>query len=40
MAEILKNYLKRKDRNFSLLMEYAKKMRIEKILKTYLEIGI
>jgi predicted transcriptional regulator of viral defense system len=40
MAEILKNYLKRKDRNFSLLMGYAKKMRIEKILKTYLEIGL
>jgi predicted transcriptional regulator of viral defense system len=40
MAEILKNYLKRKDRNFSLLMGYAKKMRIERILKTYLEIGL
>ena len=40
MSEILKNYLKRKDRNLSLLMEYAKKMRIEKTLKTYLEIGL
>ena len=40
MSEILKNYLKRKDRNFSLLMSYAKKMRIENILKTYLEIGL
>lgn len=39
-AEILKNYLKRKDRNLSLLMEYAKKMRIEKILRTYMEIGL
>ncbi|GBU08255.1 hypothetical protein AwDysgo_15860 [Bacteroidales bacterium] len=39
-AEILKNYLKRKNRNLSLLMEYAKKMRIEKVLKTYLEIGL
>jgi predicted transcriptional regulator of viral defense system len=39
-SEILKNYLKRKDRNLSLLMDYAKKMRIEKILKTYLEIGL
>jgi len=40
MSEILKNYLKRKDRNFSLLMSYAKKMRIENILKIYLEIGL
>jgi len=40
MSEILKNYMKRKDRNFSLLMSYAKKMRIENILKTYLEIGL
>ncbi|MDR2556692.1 MAG: hypothetical protein LBC49_03140 [Bacteroidales bacterium] len=40
MAEILKNYLKRKDHNFSLLMGYAKNMRVEKILKTYLEIGL
>jgi predicted transcriptional regulator of viral defense system len=40
MSEILKNYLKRKDRNFSLLMSYAKKMRIENILKTYLEITL
>ena len=39
-AEILKNYLKRRNRNLSLLMEYAKKMRIENILKTYMEIGL
>ncbi len=39
-AEILKNYLKLKTRNLSLLIEYAKKMRVEKILKTYLEIGL
>lgn len=39
-AEILKNYLKLKTRNLSLLMEYAKKMRVEKILRTYLEIGL
>jgi predicted transcriptional regulator of viral defense system len=39
-SEILKNYLKRKDRNLSLLIDYARKMRIEKILKTYLEIGL
>jgi predicted transcriptional regulator of viral defense system len=40
VSEILKNYLKRKDRNLFLLTEYAKKMRIEKILQTYLEIGL
>lgn len=39
-SEILKNYLKRKNRNLSLLLEYAKKMRIEKILRTYMEIGL
>jgi predicted transcriptional regulator of viral defense system len=39
-AEILKNYLKREDRNLSKLMDYAKKMRMEKTLKTYLEIGL
>jgi hypothetical protein len=39
-VEILKNYLKRKDRNLSKLMGYAKTMRVEKTLKTYLEIGI
>ena len=39
-SEILKNYLKRKDRNLSKLMGYAKKMRIEKTLKAYLEIGL
>ena len=37
-TEILKNYLKRKDRNLSKLMGYAKIMRVEKTLKTYLEI--
>ena len=39
-TEILKNYLKRKDRNLSKLMGYAKIMRVEKTLKTYLEIGL
>lgn len=39
-SEILKNYLKRKDRNLSKLMKYAKQMRVEKTLKTYLEIGL
>ncbi|MDR2815946.1 MAG: hypothetical protein LBB62_04505 [Proteiniphilum sp.] len=39
-SEILKTYLKRKDRNLTKLIGYAKKMRIEKVLKTYLEIQI
>jgi predicted transcriptional regulator of viral defense system len=39
-SEILKNYLKRKDRNLTKLMKYAKEMRVEKTLKTYLEIGL
>jgi predicted transcriptional regulator of viral defense system len=39
-SEILKTYLKRKDRNLTKLVEYAKKMRIEKTLKTYLEIQL
>jgi predicted transcriptional regulator of viral defense system len=39
-AEILKIYLKKKDRNLTKLIGYAKKMRIEKTLKTYLEIQL
>lgn len=40
MSEILKTYLKRKDRNLTKLMGYAKKMRVESILKTYMEIQL
>jgi len=39
-SEILKTYLKREDRNLTKLLGYAKKMRIEKILKTYLEVQL
>jgi len=39
-SEILINYIRRQDRDISKLIEYAKKMRIEKILKTYLEIQL
>jgi predicted transcriptional regulator of viral defense system len=39
-SEILKNYLKRRDRNISKLIEYAKVMRIEKVLKSYLDIQL
>ena len=37
-SEILRNYLNRRDRDISKLIDYAKKMRVEKILKTYLDI--
>lgn len=37
-GEILRNYLKRTDRNPDQLFSYAKKLRTEKILRTYLEV--
>ncbi|MDR0893783.1 MAG: hypothetical protein LBN06_00540 [Prevotellaceae bacterium] len=39
-AEILNSYLKRKDRNLALLMEYARMMRIERVMRTYLETRV
>lgn len=36
-GEVIDNYLKRKDRNISLLHEYAGKLRIGTILTKYLE---
>ena len=39
-SEILKNYLKRSNRNIDQLYTYAKKLRCEKILRTYLEVLI
>ena len=39
-SEILRNYLKRRDRDISKLIKYAQKMRVEKILKTYLDIQL
>lgn len=38
--EILVNYLNRRDRNLNKLHEYAKKLRCEKVLRTYLEVLI
>ena len=32
MSEILKNYLNRKDKNLSRLSQYAKRLRIEKMI--------
>lgn len=39
-SEILKKYLERKDRQIDRLYEYAKKLRCEKITRTYLEVLI
>ena len=39
-SEILKNYLKRKDRKIDKLYSYAKQLRCEKIVRTYLEVLI
>lgn len=39
-AEIVKNYLARPDRNLSLLMDYASKLRVSKIIERYLEIQL
>jgi hypothetical protein len=38
MKEVLGNYLKQEGRNISKLMEYAKPLRVESVLKTYLEV--
>lgn len=38
--EILKNYLKRKGRNISLLMDFAKQMRILSTMRQYIEMGL
>lgn len=34
----LKGYVKRRDRNIPLLMEYAEEFKVDKILRTYLEV--
>ena len=38
MLEIIRNYLKRPDRKIGLMMEYAKALRVGKILGNYLNI--
>lgn len=37
-AEVLKNYLKRSDRQLNRLYDYAKRLRCEKVIRTYLEV--
>lgn len=39
-AEVVRTYLSRSDRNISRLIEYAKKLRVEKILNNYLEVSL
>ena len=39
-TEIIKEYLKRKDRNVSKLMKYASQLRVAKILGTYLQMEL
>lgn len=40
IVEAFKEYMKRKDKNLALLMEYAKKCRVSKIIKIYMEVLI
>lgn len=37
-SEVLKNYLKRRDRQIDRLYAYAKRLRCEKTVRTYLEV--
>ena len=37
-SEVLRNYLKRRDRQIDRLYTYAKRLRCEKIVRTYLEV--
>ena len=37
-AEVIRNYLKRSDRQLDRLYAYSQKLKCEKILRTYLEV--
>jgi len=37
-SEVLRNYLSKKDRSIDLLIKYSKELRVENILKGYLEV--
>lgn len=39
-SEVIRNYLKKKNRNLTCLSEYAKRLRVANILKNYIEIAI
>ena len=38
-SEIIRSYIRKRERNLSRLADYAKKLRIEKVLNNYLEIA-
>lgn len=40
MSEVLKNYLRRENRNLDMLYAYARQLHCEKILRTYMEVLI
>ena len=37
MQEVIKNYMKMKDKNFDMLLKYAKILRVEKLMQPYLK---
>lgn len=39
-AEVIRNYLRKKERNLSRLTDYAKKLRVANVLNNYLEIAM
>ena len=39
-AEVVRNYLSKKERNISKLVDYAKRLRVARILNNYLEISL
>lgn len=39
-AEIIRNYVKRKEKNLSRLSEYGKRLRISKVISSYIEIAM
>ena len=39
-AEIINNYIRRKDRNLNLLSEYAQKLRVGNVLHNYLQLAL
>lgn len=40
MLETIRAYLQRKDKDLTLLLEYARRLRVEKIIRPYLEMAI
>lgn len=40
MLEVIRAYVQRKDKNINLLLDYARRLRVEKIIRPYLEITV